>query len=109
MRLRGASVHLISVLASASVIVNAAAPAAAQTAPVQGDDPFNVVYSVDIGKDGSVGKLSTAKLSDRDFSVGPADPTPKKDLVQPKDPGRLQPELEQLIATGDPDATISVL
>src|SRR5690348_4541966 len=99
MRLRGTSVHLISVLASASILVNAAAPAAAQTAPAQGDDPFNLVYSVDIGKDGSFGKLSTSKLSDRNFSIGPIDPGPKKDVVQPKDPGRLQPELEQLIAT----------
>ncbi|HEY0582675.1 MAG TPA: S8 family serine peptidase [Chloroflexota bacterium] len=103
---RNALVRLLGAIASASVVVSAALPAAAQS--VQ-DDPSNVIYAVDIDKEGGLGKLSTAKIPARGFYTSPVDATPKKDLVQPKDPSRLQPELEQLLSTGDPVSIVGVL
>ncbi len=112
MHFRGATVSstVLILLASASVLVNAASPVAAQSVPAPGqDDPSNVIYSVEIGKDGSLGKLTTASIPDRAFYTSKPDLTPKKDLVEPKELSRLQPELEQLMSGGDPNAIIAVL
>ncbi|HET6315684.1 MAG TPA: S8 family serine peptidase [Chloroflexota bacterium] len=98
-------------LASASVLLNSAGPAAAQgvVLPDQ-DDPSNIIYSVDIDKDGSLGKLGKTSIPDRGFYTTPPDRTIKKDFVQqPKDLPKLQPELEQLLASGDPSDSVSLL
>ena len=104
MYLRGVGVQLVSALAAASVLVG---PAVAQSA-VPGD-PSDVIYSIDIGKDGSLGKLSTDRIPDRGFYTDPSEQKPKKDLAQPKEPNRLQPDLEQLVASGDSKSIIAVL
>ena len=106
MRLRGAAI--LSVLASASVLINAAVPVAAQSVPGQGD-PTNVIYSIEMDKEGRIGKVATAAIPERGFYVSPPEDTIKKDLIMPREPSRLQPELEALLASGDPDSIIAVL
>ncbi len=107
MRLRGAAV--LSVLASASVLINAAVPVAAQSVPGSQGDPSNVIYSVEMDKEGNIGKLGTSTIPDRGFYTDPPERVFKKDQFTPKDPPRLQPELESLLATGDPNSIIGVL
>jgi hypothetical protein len=97
----------VSALASASVLVSAVVPAAsAQSVP---GDPSDLIYSVDIGKEGTLGKLATSRIPDRGFYVDPTEQQPKKDLVQPKETNRLQPDLELLLGSGDPHSIIAIL
>jgi serine protease AprX len=104
----GVGVRVIGTLASASILFSAVGQAAAQSLEGPGD-PADVIYSVDIGKDGSLGKLGRAPIPGRGIFRGPIDPAPKTDRVEYKDPSRLHPVLEELLATGDPDQPISIL
>ena len=84
--LRGVGIQVVSTLAAASVLVSSAA---AQSA-VPGD-PSNVIYSVDIGKDGRPRQAVDGQDPGARLLHRPADRTPKKDLVQPKDPAGSSP------------------
>jgi serine protease AprX len=105
-RLKNVSATLVSAFASASILVSASGLAAAQSAE---GDPANVIYSVDIDKDGRIGRLAQSALSERAFSFDPVDPRSKRDEIQPGAPSRIHPELEQLLTTGDDQQIIAVL
>lgn len=88
--------------------MNAAGPAVAQSVPGR-EDPLNVIYSVDVDKEGNLGKFATSTIPDRGFYTSPVDRILKKDFIQPKETSRLQPELEELLGRGDPNQIIAVL
>jgi hypothetical protein len=83
---------VFALLAVAALSFNA--DTAGSQSAAGGEDPFNVIHTVTIDRDGRSGPLTTATIPRANFYHAPRDPEPKEDAPRPGAEPRIQPRLE---------------
>lgn len=74
------------------------------------EDPENVVHSVEIGEDGTLGRHSTRPLSEDAFTSTPPESDPKEDQdVEQAPDDKIHPILDRRLAEEDPETRVEVL
>ena len=78
--------------------------------PATGPDPVNVINTVEIQEDGTLGPHSTRLIPSDNFSTEPRDPEPKEDEGDEAAPEpKINPLLEKMLEELGPDARVDVL
>lgn len=93
------------VVAAAAVLLNVGVTSVG----AQDADQIGVVNSIEIAKDGALGKLD-ARMLDRDaYRFEPPGGETKKDAAEPRQPSRIHPRLEAMLAAGDGSVRVRIV
>jgi serine protease AprX len=96
---------LSRVVAVAAILLTAGVPGVG----AQETDGMGMVNAVEMGKDGSIGQLTTRPLPRDAFGYDRVDGQPKKDAMEPRPPSRIHPRLEEMVNFGDPSQRVRIL
>src|SRR5262245_12708566 len=97
--------NLSRVVAAAVVLLNVGVTSVGAADP----DAVGVVNAVEIGKDGTIGKLVSQPLPKESFGFERIAAEPKKDAFEPVAASRIHPRLEAMLSQGDASQRVRLL